>query len=203
MPDIRACRGLSTRRETLSRSEVSRHSQPALAPPPALTSRPPPPARSGRASTCPAEHGRDALTPRCAGRRVRLDERPVAQQRLDPRPLVLSRHARSQVSSGLTGGRLTAPRLREHGAPTTYPPARALPLRRTLLLDRRTRSRSSARTSAAGPSSGGIESGISTVSGIEPSGRKKCNGRVARSGRPARRAPSPLTPGQWCTRSTR
>ena len=44
---------------------------------------------------------------------------------------------------------------------------------------------------------------VSTTSGIGPSGRKKCKGRVARSGRPVSSAPRPLTPGQWWTRSTR
>jgi hypothetical protein len=67
----------------------------------------------------------------------------------------------------------------------------------------RTRSRSSESTAGVGLSSAGRGSGSSNASGIGPSGRKKCNGRVARSGRPASSAPRPLTPGQWWTRSTR
>ena len=43
---------------------------------------------------------------------------------------------------------------------------------------------------------GGIVSVISSASGISPSGRKKCSGRVARSGRRLSSAVRPLMPGQ-------
>jgi hypothetical protein len=59
-----------------------------------------------------------------------------------------------------------------------------------------TRARSSRRTTAASPSSGGIVSVNVTSSGSGPSARKKCLGRFTVNVRPASSAPSPFTPGQ-------
>ena len=151
------------------------------------------------------EHGGNAVSPALAGARVLHDERAVAQQRLDPRPFAPRCDAGPEVPPGLGStldGEARHDCMRTARRPSTRRPVRARSAARARSTARN-RSRSSESSSAAGPSAAGIVSGSSSASGIAPSARKKCRGRVAHSDRPASSAPRPLTPGQWSARSTR
>jgi hypothetical protein len=129
---------------------------------------------------------RTVFPPLLSSLHVVAHEGAVAQERLDPCPLVGSRR----------GSRLTGwPR--HDWASTARRPHTRRPVRwRSAARSASTlptRSRSSASTSASGSRPDGTVSRNSTVSGIGPLERKKCNGRVARRGRPASSAGRPLS----------
>src|SRR5882672_6365125 len=81
------------------------------------------------------KHGCGASAPTGPCISILQDERAVAHQRLDPCPLAPGSDARPQVPPRFAVSGLTAPRLREHGAPPQHPATRTLSLGDLLQLD--------------------------------------------------------------------